>query len=573
MKKRHNIGESGFTLIELLVVLLILSVILISVPVAFKGNAQVWQKGDKHSEVLQNSLIGMEEITRKLKQAQYLTNPSADYIEFIDKNGAEMKFDQDVDGYLQYGPLATLERLAGPLNSLSFTYYEGDGVTTTTEPDKIRSVVVKMNTVDDEGGNNIFLSSRIYIRDLIVSIYGNTPMMPDDGKKDKKGKKGEEDERILGPGEGECDGKCTQLTFKYSGAAGEIEVVQKKDGVVAFSGLVDTDEVFTVNGQDANGTLGTEIEIYVDGVLAAYLHTSCSREIGPGSIAGDFLILEGYSLDGGLLPPVLDPFNAILSKEDMKAMKDEGVGSAWPGEFAIVGHGGIYLDDKVEVDGSIGSNGNIDLSKDVNIKNDVVHLGILYQEDPGQISFGSDEQLNLQYIEMPCATDFSGFTPGDDVTKKATLDPDEYGDLNLKKDDVLKLRSGVYYFTSFTVGDKVTMEIDLKEDPGEIRIFVRGQINIGSGFKIKKKKDGRVEDIYIETNYGFFDDETESAVIAGKGSDFSGTIYAPYGDIGLLEDTIVEGSLYSGGQVYLSKKAKVEYVYSNALWDKTRCPE
>ena len=102
----------------------------------------------------------------------------------------------------------------------------------------------------------------------------------------------------------ECDGKVTQLTLQYNGSeTALIEVVQKKDGSV-FSDTVAPGGEFTFNGTDKKNTLGTEISIYVNGVLNTKIHTSCSKPIGPGMVFGDFTVISGYSRNGGLLCPV-----------------------------------------------------------------------------------------------------------------------------------------------------------------------------------------------------------------------------------------------------------------------------
>ena len=103
---------------------------------------------------------------------------------------------------------------------------------------------------------------------------------------------------------GPCKGKITELTLKYTGnATAFIEVFQKKDPVPIFAGDVDPGGEFTFYGQDKNDTMGTEIKIYVDDDENTKIHTSCSQPIGPGLISGDFVVIEGYSLDGGLLCP------------------------------------------------------------------------------------------------------------------------------------------------------------------------------------------------------------------------------------------------------------------------------
>ena len=48
--------------------------------------------------------------------------------------------------------------------------------------------------------------------------------------------------------------------------------------------------------------MGPFIEIWVNGVLATSIHTSCSEPIGPGLVSGDFEVVDGESLFGGPLP-------------------------------------------------------------------------------------------------------------------------------------------------------------------------------------------------------------------------------------------------------------------------------
>ena len=103
---------------------------------------------------------------------------------------------------------------------------------------------------------------------------------------------------------GPCKDKITELTLQYNGlTAANIKVVQKKDSVEIFEDIVQPGELFTFVGEDKNGTMGTEIKIYVDGDENTKIHTSCSQPIGPGLISGDFVVIEGYSLEGGLLCP------------------------------------------------------------------------------------------------------------------------------------------------------------------------------------------------------------------------------------------------------------------------------
>jgi len=103
----------------------------------------------------------------------------------------------------------------------------------------------------------------------------------------------------------ECDGKITALTMKYNGEeSANIRVIEKKTEAVVFDGIIDSNELFSFVGTDKKGTLGTEITIFVNGEEHVKIHTSCSVPIGPGTVAGDFIVISGESRNGGTLCPV-----------------------------------------------------------------------------------------------------------------------------------------------------------------------------------------------------------------------------------------------------------------------------
>ena len=99
-----------------------------------------------------------------------------------------------------------------------------------------------------------------------------------------------------------CEGKVTELTLRYDGVVANAQIVveTKREGV-AFDDIVSPGGVFTIYGNDKNGTLGPEITLYVGGVMNTTIHTSCSQPIGAGLVRGDFTVIEGYSR-AGLLP-------------------------------------------------------------------------------------------------------------------------------------------------------------------------------------------------------------------------------------------------------------------------------
>ena len=100
---------------------------------------------------------------------------------------------------------------------------------------------------------------------------------------------------------GEYDGKLTELTLRFLGAAAaDIQVLRKK-GELLFDGTVEPGTLFSLSGYDKRGTLGTTIDLYVDGALDTDIHTSCSRPIFVGLVAGSFEVVAGASRNGRAL--------------------------------------------------------------------------------------------------------------------------------------------------------------------------------------------------------------------------------------------------------------------------------
>jgi len=114
---------------------------------------------------------------------------------------------------------------------------------------------------------------------------------------------------------GECKGKVSKLTLQYTGTeAATVRVEQKgkkdkkgkkkgdvSDGEVVFERDLEEGDVFTFEGLDDKGTLGTEISLFINDALNTKIHTSCSKPIYPGMTSGLFEVVEGYSLEGGLI--------------------------------------------------------------------------------------------------------------------------------------------------------------------------------------------------------------------------------------------------------------------------------
>ncbi|MCP4633418.1 MAG: hypothetical protein GY855_10875, partial [candidate division Zixibacteria bacterium] len=105
-----------------------------------------------------------------------------------------------------------------------------------------------------------------------------------------------------------CRGGVVELTIGYFGTvASFIEVYEgnhTNPDKLLYEGNVSPEDSFTFVGKQHHNKMGREISLYIDGGLNVKIHTSCSKPIGPGLIAGDFVVLGGVSKDGGPLCPV-----------------------------------------------------------------------------------------------------------------------------------------------------------------------------------------------------------------------------------------------------------------------------
>ena len=162
--QRWNAAEDGVTFIELLAAVVVLGMIAISMPTSFRTSTQIWDRGDRHAEVLPNALIGMEEMTRELRQAREITAYSSNsFIEFENKDEGTSRFEL-ADSHLETGDGVDANVLSGPIDSLTFTLYDENGDPGTIDDD-IRAVRIDMNTFDDQNKvDDIPLSSLVYIR-------------------------------------------------------------------------------------------------------------------------------------------------------------------------------------------------------------------------------------------------------------------------------------------------------------------------------------------------------------------------------------------------------------------------
>jgi len=208
----------------------------------------------------------------------------------------------------------------------------------------------------------------------------------------------------------ECKGGVTELTLEYTGmSSANIMVYEGKDpkpDKVLFANLVNPNEEFTFSGAQKDGKMGKEISVWVDGALNTEIHTSCSKSIGPGLISGDFLVVEGFSKDGGKICPLKPPEPVDECTTKVQAM--------------LLLYTGVDIPDAtVEFDPDKGATvtyANVDLESNVTILSSPSHNGWTIDATvSGEQELGSKTKIRINGVEevihTSCSTPFVADAP------------------------------------------------------------------------------------------------------------------------------------------------------------------
>ncbi|MCH7691075.1 MAG: hypothetical protein IIA17_08530 [candidate division Zixibacteria bacterium] len=218
---------------------------------------------------------------------------------------------------------------------------------------------------------------------------------------------------------------------------------------------------------------------------------------------------------------------------------------------------GTYAETQINDDGDIGANGNIIMDKFVTVGGDVntalggslfVDIGVTILGDTSTTkdSVTLDMIPPSEYVwaesvsNAPAGLSGAGYTY-DAVTK--TLVTDASGSV--------VLQSGVYYFSSISLGQLSTLTLA----PGaEVTIYVDSNILFGQGSTVND--GGAPKALEIFSQYGSLQFDQDNT--------FYGTFYGPNADIFYDQTTQVYGSLI-GNSLTLDKNAC--FHYDQSLYD------
>ncbi|UCG60179.1 MAG: type II secretion system protein [Phycisphaerales bacterium] len=160
------------TLLELVVALAVITIsfaALVPMLVAIRNS---WGSQEANAELLQNGRVLVDHVHRNLSKATRITDVSDSsetngYVEFQDADGVDLRYDvNSISAYVEFGPVGDLADLAGPVNQLRFTCYDGnDFANLTTDVNSIRLVQVQTTLVNSSAlGRDKTFTTCAYIR-------------------------------------------------------------------------------------------------------------------------------------------------------------------------------------------------------------------------------------------------------------------------------------------------------------------------------------------------------------------------------------------------------------------------
>ncbi len=142
-----------------------------------------------------------------------------------------------------------------------------------------------------------------------------------------------------------------------------------------------------------------------------------------------------------------------------------------------------------------------------------------------------------------------------------TLPPGTYGRVKLGARAVLNLTHGEYYFETLITGVSGTINIDLNGGD-EIALFALRDIKIGKN-QIVNLTGGDATDVYVEVHKNFK---------IGSGSDWFGTIYAPFKNVIIGQSVPFRGAAYAGKNVIVKDGGSVEFLLADRLYTSVGTP-
>jgi len=148
------------TLLEMVIAVAMVIVIFAAVLPQFAAIRNSWDSKQGVAEAIQNGRVLMDHISRNLSNAKRITDVSASsvtngYIQFVDNNDVNNRYDIAANNYVEFGPPGNLSDLAGPVSVLQFTCYDvcdwDTPLSPVTDVNLIRTVKVQTTVTNSAG--------------------------------------------------------------------------------------------------------------------------------------------------------------------------------------------------------------------------------------------------------------------------------------------------------------------------------------------------------------------------------------------------------------------------------------
>jgi type II secretory pathway pseudopilin PulG len=184
-KKNKNRSFRAMTMVEILLAMAIMLIILAALLPQFRVIQNSWDSKVGASEALQNGRLLIDHLNRNLSKAVRITAVSGPsdtngYIEFLDNDANNVRYDIGANNYVEFGPVGSLSELAGPVNKLQFICYGAvDLSTPITDVNAIRCVKVETTLTNPAKlAQDMNFSTKAYIRtNALPAMGGNISKM------------------------------------------------------------------------------------------------------------------------------------------------------------------------------------------------------------------------------------------------------------------------------------------------------------------------------------------------------------------------------------------------------------
>ena len=375
------------------------------------------------------------------------------------------------------------------------------------------------------------------------------------------------------------------ITIDEFAIFGDIGIALGNNMIVEGNVAIIDDNV-EIQGDIDGNVLAHDVEFTAHGVVSGSIFASGSVDIRVGTVNGDIHAQNSVTLRStnatvfeGWVFSIAGPVT-LEGKSQVRGHVHACDGDVFLGGTASVGtaanpaeiraSGDVSLSGSSIVYGDIHAGGSVNVGSGTVVGNIYAGgfissgsvLGQTFSRSPGFVKEAICPDLtSLEDLILPEATVFS--TGGNDIILKKNqsnyLLPGSYGTIfsanNAQDRTYLYLNAGAtdhgeYYFDEVDVGRNMTFYFDLS-GTFDIRIFVEGDINVGSDLNLFISEDGSN---YLPISSPDLDTELASRVYWETKEDFDlgstiwwGSVYTPNGSLSVGNSSYLVGSFWSGG--------------------------